>query len=304
MLLGVDAGGTACRARLVRYDGTPLGSGLAGPANTRLGAADVVLALKSCCLQALDRARLDGSRLADIALCIGIAGYSRSNVVCEVESNAFFRAFGSSHFVSDALIAHIGAHGGREGGTVIVGTGSVAVATLPDSSTVQIGGHGFPGSDLGSGAHIGLLAIQHALLVEDGVQPASALSDDVLSRSVGSAFDLRDYFDRLGPTEFAQRAPLVVRHAEAGVAAAVRIMQECARHIDEMLLRLRQLGVSTLCLVGGLGPIMERWVTDENRRCLVDPLGDPVAGAIAMAAAATPTLSPDDDVESHAQTHR
>ncbi len=311
MLLGVDAGGSTCRARLVKADGSVLGTGLAGPANTRLGAADVILSLKSCCLQALVNAQLTENVLPEVDLCVGIAGHSRSGVVRELETDIFFRSFKSSLFVSDADIAHAGAHGEDDGGTVIVGTGSVAIATLADSR-IQIGGKGFPGSDLGSGAHIGLLAVQHALLVKDGVQPASALSEEILAQADGGEFDLCHYFDQLGPTEYAQRAPLVVRHADSGDDAAVRIMARCAQHVDEMLLHLRRLGVSKLCLVGGLGPTMEQWVTDENRRQLVDPQGDPINGAVAIAAGLPRSggdlqamaISSDDTTDDHAQTHQ
>src|SRR3984893_10002319 len=37
LLLGVDGGGTRCRARLCAPSGTRLGEGAAGPANIRLG---------------------------------------------------------------------------------------------------------------------------------------------------------------------------------------------------------------------------------------------------------------------------
>ena len=283
MLLGVDAGGTSCRARLVDANGTVLGTGIAGPANTRLGAPFVVRALMSCCMQALARAGLDERALSEIIACVGIAGYSRSGVVRDIESDAFFQSLKASRFVSDAYTAHVGAHAYNDGGTVIIGTGSVAIATVADLK-VQIGGKGFPSSDLGSGAHMGLLAIQHALLVKDGVQPAGALSSEILLQADDHASDLHDYIDAMDPTDYARRAPLVVSHAAAGDAAAVRIMKECARHVDEMLLHLQQIGASRLCLVGGLGPTMERWVSQENRRHLVEPFGDPIDGAIVIAA--------------------
>ena len=38
--LGIDGGGTGCRARIEDAEGTVLGQGLSGPATTRLGIAE------------------------------------------------------------------------------------------------------------------------------------------------------------------------------------------------------------------------------------------------------------------------
>ena len=38
--LGIDAGGTKCRARLVNAKGDILGHGLSGPANVRVGGVE------------------------------------------------------------------------------------------------------------------------------------------------------------------------------------------------------------------------------------------------------------------------
>ncbi|MBI4724482.1 MAG: N-acetylglucosamine kinase, partial [Rhodomicrobium sp.] len=37
LLLGIDGGGTRCRARLCTMSGAVIGEGVAGPANIRLG---------------------------------------------------------------------------------------------------------------------------------------------------------------------------------------------------------------------------------------------------------------------------
>jgi len=58
--------------------------------------------------------------------------------------------FRSIVYAHDATVACIGAHGAREGGIVIVGTGSVGFAVV-GGREVRVGGYGFPISDEGSG---------------------------------------------------------------------------------------------------------------------------------------------------------
>jgi glucosamine kinase len=73
-------------------------------------------------------------------------------------------------FVDDAVIACIGAHGGRDGGIVIIGTGSAGLA-LVEGRVVKVGGYGFPISDEASGADLGLQALRMALRAHDGRTP-------------------------------------------------------------------------------------------------------------------------------------
>ena len=74
--LGVDGGGTGCRARLCdRFDAV-LGEGSAGPANLRLGneaSFDAVLSAANRCLAT---AGLDRQAWVGTAACIALAGAS------------------------------------------------------------------------------------------------------------------------------------------------------------------------------------------------------------------------------------
>src|SRR3546814_10118579 len=53
LYLGIDAGGTASKARLVDANGLRLGAGKAGPANTRIGLDALHRSLPDACTQAL-----------------------------------------------------------------------------------------------------------------------------------------------------------------------------------------------------------------------------------------------------------
>ena len=65
LLLGVDGGGTGCRARLTDRAGTVLGEGEAGPANVRFGLTAAFTQILRATDQCLEQAGVDaqpGSR--------------------------------------------------------------------------------------------------------------------------------------------------------------------------------------------------------------------------------------------------
>ena len=76
LYLGVDGGGTGCRARLEDAEGFVLGSGLAGPATTRLGIDAAMAAVLTACEAAVAEAGVEADR-GRIHAGIGLAGYGR-----------------------------------------------------------------------------------------------------------------------------------------------------------------------------------------------------------------------------------
>ena len=102
--------------------------------------------------------------------------------------------FRSVVYAHDATIACIGAHGARDGGIVIVGTGSVGFAVV-GGREVRVGGYGFPISDEGSGADLGLHAIRLALRAYDERAVDSNLTRDVMTRFHNDPFEAVAWMD-------------------------------------------------------------------------------------------------------------
>ncbi len=163
--LGVDAGGSHTRARLTSGDGTLLGSGESGTANTRQGLDVAVEAITLAWKTAVSEANLLPEDVRQIRAGIGIAGLNRKGVLQGLREQCCH--FFSLAIASDAAIACLGAHGGEDGGIGIVGTGSVGFARVGEE-VVVVGGYGFPISDEGSGADLGLRAIRASLWARDG----------------------------------------------------------------------------------------------------------------------------------------
>src|SRR5262249_41791239 len=231
LYLGVDGGGTRCRARLQTEDGRVLGQGLAGPASMRLGFDAVHDAIMSATRQALAEARLPEEALSRVFAGIGVAG---TGIIGAREAlEAWRHPFAGAWFEGDAYLAFLGAFGGREGGIVVAGTGSIGIAYL--EKTVRVGGYGFPVSDEGSGAHIGVNALRQALRTLDGRAEPSAFSQDVLARFSNDAAAVTDWMRNAMPTDYASLAPFVVSHAREGDKPARRIMLAAGEQIADLV---------------------------------------------------------------------
>ena len=277
LFAGVDGGGTGCRARIQDADGRTLGTGIAGPAALRLGIDRALAEVEKACRAALEEAGLDADALSLVHVAAGLAGVGRKGALEQLVQRP--HPFRSIVYVNDATIACIGAHGARDGGIVIVGTGSVGFAVV-GGREFRVGGYGFPISDEGSGADVGLHAIRLALRAYDERAVDSSLTRDVMMRFHNEAVA---WMDPATATDYATFAPLVLRHADAGDPVARRIVRDAAEQIDELVRRLCECGASRIALLGGLASPMQPWLAPDVQRRLVPVEGDAVDGALHLA---------------------
>jgi glucosamine kinase len=75
--IGVDGGGTSCRARIEDAEGRLLGQGDAGPAATRIGADRSMQAVRTASMAAAIDAGLLPAALAQTSAGVGLAGIDR-----------------------------------------------------------------------------------------------------------------------------------------------------------------------------------------------------------------------------------
>lgn len=280
LYLGIDAGGTHTRARLISDDGHVLAIGEAGAANTPAGLPRALRSIEEAYSQVLDLAGLRTAEIASIHAGMGVAGLNRRGFLQGLQDHRF--PFATTAFASDAAIANLGAHAGDDGAIVVVGTGSIGFARVGDT-IITIGGYGFPVSDEGSGAELGLRAIRRALWARDGRLAHSPMTLEVLERFHGSAGEIVDWTARATPTDYATFAPLVLDHAIRAEPVADAMVQESARRIEAIIHALLERGAPTCCLMGGLAPRMREWLSPSIRKHLREPLGDALDGAILLA---------------------
>jgi len=280
LFLGVDGGGTGCRARIEDNSGIVLGLGQSGPATTRLGIDRVWDSVQAAFTTAFTEARLGTSDARRIHAAVGIAGMGRKGT-CE-RLTEVAHPFASVRFVSDSLIACLGAHGGKDGGIIVVGTGSIGLACIKGRN-LRVGGYGFPISDEGSGADLGLHALRSALRAFDGRGEASSLTAEILERFHHDPFEVVAWMDCATATDYATFAPLVMRHAEQGDAVGRGIVQCAAQQIDTLVRVLFDRGAPRVALIGGLASAIQAWLAPDLRFRLSTPEGDAISGAIILA---------------------
>lgn len=277
---GIDGGGSGCRARIVAPDGKVLGSGTAAPAAVRLGLDRALASVVSAVRAAAADAGLSADSLGRMHAVAGLAGIGRKGVLDKLKAQPHpFRSLG---FANDATIACIGAHEGRDGGIVIVGTGSVGLALL-NGREMRVGGYGFPISDEGSGADLGLRAIRLALRAHDGRIRATMLTREMMALFHDDPFEAVSWADKATATDYAKLAPLILRHAEAGDHVGRHVLKYAAQEIDALVRRLVSYGAVRIALLGGVAPRMAPFLAGDVRAYVVPSRGDAIDGALLLA---------------------
>jgi glucosamine kinase len=279
LFLGVDGGASRCRARLETADGRVIGRGVSGPASMRFGLETVKRSVLDAARQTLAEAGLSDDAFKRTYAGVGLAGTGQPGARDELES--WRHPFADAWFEGDGYLALLGAFGGHDGGIVIVGTGSIAIAY--QDKTVRIGGYGFPVSDEGSGADLGLNALRHALRTLDGRAEPSAFSQAVLAKFPGGPSEVAGWIERAVSTDYATLAPLVVDYAAQGDSTARRLMEQAGAQIAQLIEALFARGVARVALSGGLAAPIRRYLPPEIAARLVAPLSDATSGGVLLA---------------------
>jgi glucosamine kinase len=279
LFLGVDGGATRCRARLRDADGRALAEANGAAANIHVDFAAAVAAMRAVVDEALREAKLGNVHRGTISIGLGLAGFKQGSDQTRVA--AAFPGFRLVCAANDATAACIGAHAGADGGLVIAGTGSAAIARVGLTETI-IGGRGFALGDDGSGSHIGLDALRSAMRAFDGLQPASALTGDILARFDGDPVAMMNWARDAKPGDFGAFAPRVFEHAASRDPIALGIVTAAARAIGALTLGIVALGAERVALVGGVGDAMRPYFEPDVAVRLSPPLYDPTDGAILL----------------------
>ncbi|WP_210272789.1 BadF/BadG/BcrA/BcrD ATPase family protein [Chthonobacter rhizosphaerae] len=280
LFLGIDGGGTVCRARLADASGRVLGEGAGGPANITT-AFD--LAIES--ILTASRAALAAAGLGEEALARTSGGFGLAGGNAPVAARRFLAhplPFAHVAVASDADIACLGAHGGGDGGILILGTGSQGVVRVGDR-TATVGGWGFMVSDTGSGATLGRRALRRALLGFEDVESRSAFTDALMAVFDDDPAGLLAWSLTALPRDWARHAPLVFEHARAGDPIALMLVRQSADDIGRLLDRMMQLGARRISLMGGVAEPHRPYLHARFETVLVPPRGDALDGALTLA---------------------
>lgn len=275
LYLGIDGGGSGCRAALADAGGRVLGEGQGGPANV-VSDPDTALASVLTAAWAAMAAAGEGDDLSRLTAVLGLAG---ANVA---EAAASFRArlpFGSSRVENDVTVAVKGALGVGDGIVAAIGTGSI-FGVQRDGAVRLAGGWGLILGDHGSGARIGRDLYEAALLAHDGFVAKTPLLARIL-REMGSPDAIVAFARRASPADFARSAPLVL--AAPDDPAARRILAEADAAIIRALDTLLADGAIPIVFTGGLGPTFAARLGHRYPTLVRPARGSALDGALALA---------------------
>ena len=280
-ILGIDGGGSKTRAIIVDSNNTIIGTGLSGPANPLHGFEQATHSITESAELALKDANLDGIQLNKLVAGIGLAGVNLP-VLFEQVSH-WQHPFRQMFLATDLFIACLGAHGGHDGAVMITGTGSCGFSYVGNEAC-NIGGHGFPHGDKGSGAWFGLQAISHVLMSTDGLAADSLLNQKLFALlKVNSDVALVEAVACKPAAYYAKIANIVFDAAEEGDQVANNIVCEGADYISQMATLLLKKNTARLSLIGGLTPRIKPWLAKEIKAKLVEPISSPEMGAVLFA---------------------
>ena len=279
-IIGIDGGGTSCRAAVADPQGRILGRGRSGASNILTDPDTALRHIEEAARLAFGAAGI-AADLSQASALLGVAGNNVGDAVSYVQARLPFRR---SEIVSDGLIALQGALGDEDGAIGIVGTGSIFI--LRHAGAIHyLGGWGFQVGDLGGGARLGHAALQESLLAHDGIRPASDLTRSILEEFAGDPGNVVDFARAARPGDFGRYAPVVIRFADQGDPTALRLMREAVSHVDEALDAIIRIngGTGRLCLLGGLAEVYPAYLAERHRTRLAPPLADALTGAVALA---------------------
>jgi len=300
--LGVDGGGTNCRIRLADENLVTLADAAGGRSNLQIDNGDPAWrSITEGTRQVFASAGLDFAETANTWACFGMAGGRLPSARTAFASRPW--PFAGVEVHDDIDIARAGAHGGEDGGVIIVGTGSAALAMV-DGVRHQCGGWGFHIGDQMSGAILGRELVRRSVEATDGLVSGSPLTAAVIDHLGGSLDAVMDWsFPRFdgpaglpdtgvntpailvgrAPAEFGALMPLFFEYYERRDPVALELMELELGYIDNYVAWFKQRGVTRLAAVGGFGTRLYPLLTARYGDFIVHPRHEPLHGAVILA---------------------
>lgn len=277
--IGVDGGGTGCRAVIADAGGNVLGQGSGGPANIVTDPQRALINVRTAIGSAVAQAGLDEAIYARSHAFLGLAG---ANVAGSGMAIAQAMPFAHTRVESDGLIALQGALGDQDGVVVILGTGTAYIIRRQGKIRF-VGGWGFPLSDLGSGARLGQSLLEECLLVHDGIHSGSSLTSAILQEFNNNPDNLVEFGRKAAPGDYGKYAPRIFEYASRGDTTALMLLERSAAHVGKTLDMLIAQGAERISLLGGMARLYAEYLPPSQKALLVEPAADGLSGAVQLA---------------------
>ena len=294
MYVGIDGGGNKTRVVILDDDKQLLAVREGGPSNVRtVNLKDSIDNIQHTLQQALQQVK-EKSPIKSVFIGLG-------DISSKEDEELIERELGKIDLLNGVLIkaqnnvhsAFTGALEGREGITIIIGTGSVAFGMNNDGLTHRCGGYSFKEGDLGSAYDLGKQALSLLGKALDGrIEETPFIQDLKNSLNVHSFNDAVLLYDDLYlmRAKVARIARLVTKYADLKDPYALTICEEATDELALMVegvykhLKLKNLELGVVGSLGNANTIFKMMfdykVKKIDRDFVIHPaLKDPAYGA-------------------------
>ncbi len=278
ILIGLDGGGTGCRAQAALPDGRRGAVETGGPANIFTNPDAALHEIEKLLARCIEHAQAEVSAGVQPVIALGLAGAVEYGDTAHLMARLPYQ---NLTVLSDIDIAVMGAFPDREGVVMAVGTGSV-VARKDARGLQRVGGHGLVLGDDGSGAWIGREALRRCLLAQDGLGVSGPLTRQLWAR-FGCASQIIRFGAEARPADFATLAPIVLEQAQAHCPVACAILDAACAYLRGALGYLQGGRIDLpVAPMGGLGPILLARMMQQGGAALTctKPAGSALDGAL------------------------
>ncbi|MGJ8527523.1 BadF/BadG/BcrA/BcrD ATPase family protein [Maritalea sp.] len=282
--LGIDGGGTNCRARLANENLETIAEAKGGPANTTIGdGSQAYGSIIEVGRKVFEIAGLGEAEMGKTIACLGLAGAHLESSRRDFAARTY--PFAQTLVHNDVETAREGAHLGHDGAVLIVGTGSAGLAKV-DGNLHPVGGWGFHISDMASGAILGRALARRSIEALDGLVSGSPLTDAIAKELGGGCDEIMAWSFKAWPKDFASLVPLFMEFYEKGDPIADEMMAFEFDQIDQFANWFKARGAKKLAIVGGFGVRLLPLLKERHPNFILGARADAQHGALLMAKAA------------------
>ena len=253
--LAIEAGATHSLAGLYSPDGALLAQAEGGPCNPTAYGWDASIRV----LAELGEALL-GLERHDVVVLAGMAGACNAKARTEAAQRLCIALRVPEARVAEDLYPILFANAGNVPALLAIGgTGSNAVGCTPGGRWAQVGGRGHVFGDEGSAYAIGVAALRAVAQAEDGMAPATSLTQALVQATGGTeTSDLIAWAGAAGKRDVAQLTRAVVEQADEGDAVAAGCINEQAARLAAQVIALaHKLELTKPATVYGHGGLFE-----------------------------------------------
>ncbi|MDR7124300.1 BadF/BadG/BcrA/BcrD ATPase family protein [Pseudotabrizicola sp. 4114] len=249
LFLGIDGGGTGCRAAVTDQAGRVLGRGHGGPANIASDPDTARSNILAATNEAMIAALGPTDALREVPHLIAGLGLAGANAAGAAGRLRLALPFARARIETDAVAAAKGALAAADGIVAAMGTGSV-YAVQHQGVIRCYGGWGLVLGDEGSGAWLGRAALSLALRAVDGFAPMTPFLQQLIEDHGGAA-GVVSFAQTARAADFALLAPGIVQSDDP---AAAELWAAAVSGVAAILSHLRDTVPAPVTFIGGLGP--------------------------------------------------